>query len=80
MNKKELRAKLIREMKELDELAKKEARSFTDEEKKSFDEKEAEVRKLTAEIEAEERAERMNGFSTELPKPETEENRNKDCN
>ncbi len=78
MNKKELRAKHIREMKELDELAKKEARSFTDEEKKSFDEKEAEVRRLTAEIEAEERAERMNGFSTELPKPETEENRNKD--
>ena len=56
MSKKELRAKLIAEMRELDELAKKEARSFTTDEQKSFDEKDAEVRKLTAEIEAEERA------------------------
>lgn len=69
MTKREQRAKLIDEMHELDDLAKKEARSFTSEEQKSFDDKEAEVRKLTAEIEADERAAKLAGFSTELPKP-----------
>lgn len=72
MNKKELRAKLIAEMRELDEKAKKENRSFTDDENKAFSEKEAEIRKLDAEIEAEERSAKLAGFSTELPKEEDE--------
>lgn len=70
MNKKELRAKLIAEMKEMDAKAKAENRSFTDEENKAFSEKEAEIRKLDAEIEAEERAAKLNGFSAEPPKEE----------
>lgn len=72
MDKRELRAKLIAEMRDLDELAKKESRSFTADEQKAFSEKEAEVRKLTAEIEAEERAATLNGFSNELPKSKDE--------
>jgi len=72
MGKRELRAKLIAEMRELDELAKKENRSFTADEQKAFNDKEAEVRNLTAEIEAEERAAKLNGFSNDLPKPKDE--------
>ena len=72
MNKRELRAKLIAEMRELDELAKKENRSFTADEQKAFNDREAEVRQLTAEIEAEERAAKLNGFSNELPKTNDE--------
>lgn len=67
MNKIEERAKVIAEMKEMNEKASSEKRSFTDEEKKAFAEKEAEVRSLTAEIEAEEREEKLKGFSTETP-------------
>ncbi len=67
MNKREERAKLIAEMKEMNEKALSEKRSFTDEENKIFAEKEANVRSLTAEIEAEERAEQLNGFSTVPP-------------
>lgn len=70
MNKKEQRAKLIAEMKEMNEKAAAEKRSFTEEEKKDFAEKEALVRSLSAEIEAEEREATLNGFITQVPKPE----------
>lgn len=68
MNKIEERAKLISEMKELNEKASAEKRSFTDDETKAFAEKEAAVRSLAAEIEAEEREKRLKGFSAETPK------------
>ena len=70
----EKRSALIAEMKAMNELAEKEARSFTDEEKKLFDEKEAEVRTLSAEIEKEARAKTLSDFagldSTVEPKEE----------
>lgn len=72
MNKKEQRAKLIAELRAMHELAQKENRAFTDDESKAFAEKEAEVRKLSAEIAAEEREALINGFTTELPKTEGE--------
>lgn len=67
MNKKELRAKLIAEMREISDKAKAETRSFTVDEQKAYDEKNAEVQKLSAEIEAEEREAQLNGFSTSMP-------------
>lgn len=72
MNKKEQRAKLIAELRAMHELAQKENRAFTDDESKAFAEKEAEVRKLSAEIAAEEREAMLKGFTTELPKEEGE--------
>lgn len=72
MNKKEQRAKLIAELRAMHELAQKENRAFTDDESKAFAEKEAEVRKLSAEIAAEEREAMLKGFTTELPKTEGE--------
>lgn len=72
MNKKEQRAKLVAELREMHELAQKENRAFTDEENKTFAEKEAEVRKLSAEIAAEEREALIKGFTTELPETEDE--------
>lgn len=72
MNKKEQRAKLIAELRAMHELAQKENRAFTDDESKAFAEKEAEVRKLSQEIAAEEREALIKGFSTELPKTEGE--------
>lgn len=72
MNKQELKAKLIDEMRALSDKAKAETRSFTAEEQKEYDDKAAEVRKLTAEIEQEKREAELNGFSSELPKPENE--------
>ncbi len=72
MNKKEQRAKLIAELRAMHELAQKENRAFTDEENKTFAEKEAEVRKLSQEIAAEEREALIKGFTTELPKTEDE--------
>lgn len=72
MNKKEQRAKLIAELRAMHELAQKENRAFSDEESKIFADKEAEVRKLSLEIAAEEREAMLNGFSTELPKDEGE--------
>lgn len=75
MNKKEQRAKLIAELRKMHELAQKESRSFTDEENKTFAEKEAEVRKLSQEIAAEEREALIKGFATELPKKTEGENR-----
>lgn len=68
MNKQELKAKLIAEMREMDELAKKENRQFTAEETKLFEEKEAEVRSLAAEIEAEKRKAALDGFSETTPR------------
>ena len=72
MTKQEERAKLVDEMRAIDEAAKKESRSLTAEEQKSFDDKAAEARKLLAEIEAEKRAAELAGFSAELPKKEEE--------
>lgn len=72
MNKKEQRAKLIAELRAMHELAQKENRAFTDDESKAFAEKEAEVRKLSQEIAAEEREALLKGFTTELPKTEGE--------
>lgn len=68
MDKREIRSKLLDEMKALNEQAKAETRSFNDDEKKLYEEKAAEVRKLTAEIEAEEREATLNGFNTSAPK------------
>jgi len=67
MNKKEQRAKLVAELRAMHEAAQKENRAFTDEESKAFSEKEAEVRKLSAEIAKEEREAILNGFSENLP-------------
>lgn len=82
MGKKERRAQLIAEMREINDKLLAEKRSFNDDEKKAYEEKEAEVRKLTAEIEAEERDAALNGFSTNLPaNQENEEERgNPDVN
>ena len=68
MNKKEERAKLLAEMKEMNEKAANEKRSFSEDEKKVFAEKEKRFRVLSAEIEAEEREQKLNGFTDTLPK------------
>lgn len=68
MNKKEERAKLLAEMKEMNEKAANEKRSFSEDEKKVFAEKEERFRVLSAEIEAEEREQKLNGFTDTLPK------------
>ena len=70
MDKKARRAALVAEMREMNEKVVAEKRSFNDEEQKLYSEKEAELRQLSAEIQAEERAAFLNGFDTELPKPE----------
>lgn len=80
MNKIEERAKLIAEMKEMNKKATDEKRSFTDEENKAFAEKEEQVRSLTAEIEAEERNAKLNGFSSETPKTAKADNDNANTN
>lgn len=67
MNKKEQRARLIAEMREMDAKAKEEKRAFTDEENKAFSDKEAEVRELDKAIAEEERAAKLAGFTTEKP-------------
>lgn len=76
MDKKELRAKLVAELREMDEKIKAENRSYTDDENKIFSDKTNEVRKLSEEIAQEEREALLNGFSTELPKPQAEEKAN----
>ena len=83
MDKKEQRAKLIAELRALDEQVKAENRSYTDEENETFKTKNAEIRKLSDEIAAEERQAVLDGFSTALPKggaddgkAQTEEERN----
>lgn len=70
MNKKEIRAKLVAELRAMHEAAEKESRAFTDEENKIFAEKEEEIRKLDAEIAAEERKAKLAGFTTEKPQTE----------
>lgn len=69
----EKRNAIIAEMKAMDELARKEERSFTEDEQKAFDAKGEEVRKLAADIEAERRKEELAGFSHELPKESVNE-------
>ena len=64
------RAALVKEMRELNDKLIAEKRDFTDDEKKIYAEKEEELRSLTAQIEAEERAAQLAGFSSELPKPD----------
>lgn len=68
------RAALVAELRAMNDKLIAEKRGFTDDEQKAYAEKEAEVRALTAQIEAEERNNQMNGFSTELPKPADEPN------
>ncbi len=75
MNKKERRAQLIAEMRAINETLIAEKRDFTEDEKKSYSEKEAEVRKLSAEIAAEEREKELNGFVSELPAQENPDQR-----
>lgn len=67
MGKKERRAALIAEMREMNEKVKVEKRAFNDDEAKLYADKEAEVRQLSAEIAAEEREAMLAGFSSELP-------------
>lgn len=67
MNKKELKAKLVAEMREISDKAKAEVRSLTADEQKAYDEKAAEVRKLTVEIEQEAREAELNGFTDAAP-------------
>lgn len=72
MSKTEERARLISEMKEMSGKASAEKRSFTDDENKAFDEKEAQVRALSAEIEAERREQTLKGFASEPPLPKAD--------
>ena len=69
MDKKQRRAQLIAEMRELNEKALGEKREFTAEEKALYDEKEKEMRELSAQIAAEERQAAIDGFASELPLP-----------
>jgi len=70
MDKKERRAQLIAEMREMNDKVLTEKRDFNDEEKKLYAEKENEMRELSAQIAAEERRDALAGFSTELPRSE----------
>lgn len=70
MDKKERRAQLIAEMREMNDKVLQEKRDFNDEEKKLYAEKENEMRELSAQIAAEERRDALAGFSTELPRSE----------
>lgn len=63
----ERKATLINEMRAMNESAK--DRAFSDEEKKSYSEKEAELRSVVAKIEAEERKSTLDGFTNEPPAP-----------
>ena len=75
MDKKARRAQLVAEMREMNEKVVAEKRSFNDEEQKLYSEKEAELRQLSAEIQAEEREAFLNGFDTTLPQPKNDEGR-----
>ena len=75
MEKKARRSQLIAEMREINEKLLSEKRDFTEDEKKIYDEKDKEVRELSAQIMAEERQTALAGFSTELPKPTSDESR-----
>ena len=63
----ERKATLINEMRAMNESAK--DRAFSDEEKKSYSEKEAELKSVVAKIEAEERKSTLDGFTNEPPAP-----------
>ena len=78
MNKKEKRAQLVAEMRAINETLIAEKRDFTEDEKKSYSEKEAEYRKLSAEIAAEERQKELNGFVSELPAQKNPDQRSAD--
>lgn len=73
MDKKERRAALVAELRAMNEKTIAEKREFTDEEAKLYAEKEAEMRKLSAEIAAEERAAALAGFADKLPTPNGEQ-------
>jgi len=75
MDKKARRAQLIAEMREMNEKVLGEKRDFNEEEKKLYDEKDKEMRELSAQILAEEREAAIAGFATELPKPTNDEGR-----
>lgn len=75
MDKKARRAQLIAEMRAMNETVLSEKRDFNEEEKKLYDEKEKEMRELSAQIMAEEREAAIAGFATELPKPTNDEGR-----
>ena len=75
MDKKARRAQLIAEMRAMNEKVLGEKRDFNEEEKKLYDEKEKEMRELSAQIMAEEREAAIAGFATELPKPTSDEGR-----
>ncbi len=75
MDKKARRAQLIAEMREMNEKLLTEKRDFTDEEKKLYDEKDKEMRELSAQIMAEERQAALAGFATDLPQPKDDEGR-----
>lgn len=75
MGAKEKRAKLIAEMREINDKLVAEKRDFTAEERASYEAKEAEVNQLTAEIEAEERNAVLAGFSSSLPNQTNEGNK-----
>ena len=75
MDKKARRAQLIAEMREMNEKLLSEKRDFTAEEKKLYDEKDKEMRELSAQIMAEERQAALAGFATDLPQPEADEGR-----
>ena len=73
MDKKQRRAQLIAEMRELNEKVLGEKREFTVEEKALYDEKEKEMRELSAQIAAEERQAAIEGFVSTLPLPKDDE-------
>ena len=75
MDKKARRAQLIAEMRAMNETVLSEKRDFNEEEKKLYDEKDKEMRELSAQIMAEEREAAIAGFATELPKPTNDEGR-----
>jgi HK97 family phage major capsid protein len=75
MDKKARRAQLIAEMRAMNETVLSEKRDFNEEEKKLYDEKDKEMRELSAQILAEEREAAIAGFATELPKPTNDEGR-----
>lgn len=75
MDKKARRAQLIAEMRAMNETVLSEKRDFNEEEKKLYDEKDKEMRELSAQILAEEREAAIAGFATELPKPTGDEGR-----
>lgn len=72
MDKKQRRAQLVAEMRELNDKALAEKRAFTEEEQKLYSEKEKEMRELSAQIAAEEREAMLAGFTSELPTPTAE--------